>query len=133
MAKRAKKPAFIEERPTKSLLDEQGREIVDSRPIAASLGIKREPTLAERIKATVRSEYLAHQAKLQGHETFEEADDFEVGDDYDPTSPYENEFDPEPGPRPQAAPPQAEQPQSATPAGEPLEPTPPPSGGSAKR
>lgn len=33
-------------------------------------------------------------AQDRGHETIEEADDFNIGDDYDPTSPWEEQFDP---------------------------------------
>lgn len=127
MAKRVRKPAFIEERPTQSTLNEKGHEIPDSRPIAAALGIRREPTLAERIKATVRSEHLALQARNQGYETFEEADDFDIGDDFDPSSPYENDFDP----RPEAAPPQAESPPGPAETAAPPEPTPRSEPGSA--
>lgn len=103
MARRPK-IQMIEERPTSSTLDENGHEIPDSRPLMPALKLKREPSLAERIRQMVRSDRLAEEARNAGHETFEEADDFEVGDDYDPESPYEMDFDP----RPQAAPPQAE-------------------------
>lgn len=44
----------------------------------------------------VRSERLAAEAAAAGYESFEEADDFEVGDDFDPSSPYETDFDPTP-------------------------------------
>lgn len=124
-----KKSAFIEERPRSSELDSNGHEIPDSRPLQPSLNMRREPTLAERIKAMVRSEHIAREAREAGHESFEEADDFDVGDDYDPTSPYEQDFDPEPDPRPQAAPRNAEAPSRPV-AGTP-EPTPPKAGGSA--
>jgi len=106
MAKR--KQRFIQETPMKprSELDKNGHEIPDSRTLAPALNLRPEPTLAERIREITRSERLRQEALAAGQETFEEADDFEVGDDYDPESPYEMDFDP--GPRPQAAPPQAE-------------------------
>lgn len=33
-------------------------------------------------------------AEAEGMETFEESDDFDVGDDLDPSTPYEADFDP---------------------------------------
>lgn len=75
-------------------LDFRGREIPDPTPIAPPIGYKRQPSLAEQIRAMVRSERLAQEAEQAGFETFEEADDFNVGDDFDPHSPYENDFDP---------------------------------------
>lgn len=42
----------------------------------------------------VRSERLKLEVEAQGQETFDEADDFDIGDDFDPTSPYESDFDP---------------------------------------
>lgn len=103
-----KKPSkFVEEKPQRSRLNEAGQEIPDSRPLHSSIGSRRSPTLAEQIKAAVRSERLAQEAHSAGFESFEEADDFEIGDDYDPESPYENEFEPE-TPNPRNAPPKAE-------------------------
>lgn len=43
----------------------------------------------------VRSERLAREVAEQGYETFEEADDFDVGDDYEPNTQYEETFDPQ--------------------------------------
>lgn len=53
----------------------------------------RPPSEIERIRALIRSERLAAEAAAAGAETWEEADDFDVGDDYDPTSPYEEMFE----------------------------------------
>lgn len=121
MAKR--KQRFIQETPMKprSELDKNGHEIPDSRTLAPALNLRPEPTLAERIREITRSERLRQEAIAAGHETFEEADDFEVGDDYDPESPYEMEFDPPP--RPQAAPAEAGTPQAPRQTANP-EPTP---------
>lgn len=74
-------------------IDARGRELPDPTPIAPPIGYKRAPSLAEQIREMVRSERLAQEAAAMGYETFEEADDFDVGD-LDPTSPYENDFDP---------------------------------------
>lgn len=75
-------------------LDENGHEIPDPTPMAPPIGYKRQPSLAEQIRAMVRSEKLRQEAEEAGAETFDEADDFDVGDDYDPRSPYEHDFDP---------------------------------------
>lgn len=80
-------------------LDKYGREMVSPLPIAPPIGYKKSPTLAEQIRAMVVSEKLRQEALAAGAETFEEADDFDVGDDYDPTSPYEVDFDPLPPPQ----------------------------------
>lgn len=75
-------------------LDELGREINDPTPMEPPLGYVRQPSLAEQIRDMVRGEKLRMEAEAAGMETFEESDDFDVGDDYDPHSPYENDFDP---------------------------------------
>lgn len=78
--------------------DENGHELPDATPIAAAIGYTRQPSLAEQIRQMVRSERLAQEAAAMGAETFEEADDFEVGDpaDFLPGTPYEQDFDPVP-------------------------------------
>lgn len=63
-------------------------------PIAPPLGYIKQPSITERIRDMVRSEHLRLAAESAGAETFEEANDFDVGDDYDPSSPYEEVFDP---------------------------------------
>lgn len=79
-------------------LDEYGREILNPIPMAPPVGYNRTPSLSEQIRSMVRSECLALEAEAAGLETFEEADDFDVGDDFDPSSPYEEVFDPTPIP-----------------------------------
>lgn len=76
-------------------LTEDGREKPDPTPIAPPVGYIRQPTMVDRMRELVRRE-LSSQAADQGFETFEEADDFEIGDDYDPRSPYEEIFEPMP-------------------------------------
>lgn len=75
-------------------LDHAGREIPDPTIVPPPLGYKKQPTMAEYIRNMIRGEKLRQEAEAAGAETFEEADDFEVGDDYDPQSPYEGNFDP---------------------------------------
>lgn len=77
-----------------SELDDQGREILDPTPMAPPIGYTRQVPLHLQIREMVRSEALRQAAEAEGMETFEEADDFEVDDDFDPRTPFENEFDP---------------------------------------
>lgn len=72
--------------------DELGRYYPDPTPIAPPVGYVRSPTIAEQIRTMVRSEAVRQHADQQGMDTFEEADDFNIGDDYDPTSPWEENF-----------------------------------------
>lgn len=72
-----------------------GSEILDPTPIAPPIGYKRQPTMVEYIRNMVRSERLRAEAEALGMESFEESEDFDVGDDDDdPSTPYENDFDP---------------------------------------
>lgn len=73
---------------------DDGREIMDPTPMQPPLGYRRTPTLAEQIRAQVmrmKAELLENDA-IQ--ETDEEADDFQVGDDFEPISPHENDHVP---------------------------------------
>lgn len=76
--------------------DKHGREMPDPEPMQPPLGYNRQPTLAEQIRAQIVSAKLAMEAEAAGAETFEEADDFDVGDDWEAekNSPYEANFDP---------------------------------------
>lgn len=83
------------ELPKFKWMDEKGREVPDPQPVAIPAGFKRPETLAEQVRRLVRSEKLAQDAADQGFETFEESEDFEIDDDmFDPSSPYEEVFDP---------------------------------------
>lgn len=77
-------------------INEFGSEIVDPTPVAAPLQFTRPETQFEQIRRLIRSEQLAQEAAAAGFETPDEADDFEVGDDFDPTTPYEEHFFPPP-------------------------------------
>lgn len=68
-------------------------ETLDPKPLAIPARI-RPVTDVERLRAMVRGE-LSLAAQADGFETFEEANDFDVGDDYDPTSPWELTIDQE--------------------------------------
>lgn len=69
-------------------------EELDTRPVARPVGWRAPEPLAEMVRRLVRTE-LSQQAAQLGAETFEEADDFDVGDDYDPVSPWELSVDQE--------------------------------------
>lgn len=75
-------------------LDHHGHERGSDKPIAMPTGMKRPETLQEQISRLVRSEHFNRAMGQPDHETYDEADDFDVGEDYDPLSPYEQVFDP---------------------------------------
>lgn len=87
---------LIASHPKGKPLTPDGRELLDPTPMAPPVGYKRQPSLSEQIREMVRSERLAADLDGLGFETLEEADDFDVGDDFDPSSPYEEVFDPTP-------------------------------------
>lgn len=92
-----------------------GAEVPDPSVIAPPIGFVRQPPLHELIRQMVRSEQLAQEALAAGAETFEESDDFDVEDDPDPTSPYEEVFEPA-QPPPAAEPVRAAETAAVTPA-----------------
>lgn len=72
-------------------LDEFGRELLDPTPMQPPAGYKKQESMFEIVRRMVRSEKLALEAQKLGAETFEEANDFDVGDDFEPETPYETE------------------------------------------
>lgn len=72
--------------------NENGEEVLDPVPLQPPLGYKRAPTLAEQIRHQVLAAKL--DALNDMEETDEEADDFVVGDDFEPLSPHENDHIP---------------------------------------
>lgn len=72
---------------------EDGLEYPDPTPVAIPLRFTRGASLNEVVRRMVRSEELARLAEEAGAETWEEADDFDIGEDNEPTSPYEEEFE----------------------------------------
>lgn len=76
-------------------LNEDGTAKLDPTPMAPPIGYKKHPSIFEVVRNMVTSEKLAQQAREAGAETFEESEDFEVGDEPDMLpSPWVNEFDP---------------------------------------
>lgn len=71
--------------------NEDGHEILNPTPMQPPLNYKAQPSLAEQIRQQVR----AHVALLDMEpETEEEADDFEIDDDPQPVSRWENDMVP---------------------------------------
>lgn len=71
-----------------------GREIPDDVPMQPAVGFVKQDSMVQRVREMVASELLRRHADAEGFDTFEEADDFDIGDDIDPDTPYEAEFEP---------------------------------------
>lgn len=75
--------------------NELGEEILDPTPVSIPIGFGRPLPLADKIRLMTR-EAMSQAARELGEETFEEADDFNVGEeDLDPHAKWEDTFDPE--------------------------------------
>lgn len=75
--------------------DKNGNLIMDPTPIAPPIGYKKHPSMVEIVRDMVKSERLAQEALASGHETFEEAEDFEIDDEPEQLrSKWENDFEP---------------------------------------
>lgn len=101
MAKQTAKLQGTETAPAKRIRPQHdperfrnGVEYPDPTPVAPPVGFIKQPTLAETMRQMIRSEELKKYARESGAETFEESEDFDVGDDFDPMSPHEELFDP---------------------------------------
>lgn len=71
-----------------------GGRVMDSSPVAVPVGFKKPETMEERLRRFIRME-LSEEAERQGLETFEESQDFDIPDDpVDPSTPFEEFFDP---------------------------------------
>lgn len=86
----------IEHTQGKSGYNKQGEEIPSDRPVALPVGFTRPVSLQVKMKHLLRNAELIRAQELAGIDTFEEADDFNVGE-FDPLdgTPYEDNFDPE--------------------------------------
>lgn len=71
-----------------------GEELLDPTPMQPPLGYKKAPSLSEMIAQQVRQMKLENLLDQTLEETDEEADDFEVGDDVEPMSKWENDHIP---------------------------------------
>lgn len=71
-----------------------GREVLDATPVALPLGYEHPETTEQIVARLLRSETLARLAAQQGVETFAEFMDFGDESDDDPSTPYEEFYDP---------------------------------------
>jgi len=89
---------FTKFKPVKAVtkaLDANGHETPSSRPMAIPVGARRPETLAEQVARLVRTEEWRRTMESHDLETFEESEDFDIEDDpVDPSTPYEEVFDP---------------------------------------
>lgn len=96
-------------------LDEHGREKPNPVPLEPPLGYIRHKSIAEQIREQVLA--VSREAAESGLETEQEANDFDVDEDYEPTSPWEHDFEVDPALETmialQSKPPQAEPAQPA--------------------
>lgn len=76
----------------KAVLDGRGHEIPCPTPIEPPLGYNKQPSLMDQVRNAVRAERLALEAMEP--ETFEEHNDFDVEDDPQPQSKWENDTEP---------------------------------------
>lgn len=73
--------------------NEDGQFMPDPTEIAPPVGYQKQPSMFERVRELVRSEQLRAAAQDNGFESFEDADDFDTGEDDDPSTPYEECFE----------------------------------------
>lgn len=86
---------LIREIPVSAIhLDSKGREIPSSVPVAPPVGYVKHKSIAEQMREMLRQASM--EAQQNGAETEEEANDFDVGEDFDPHSPWEHDFEVDP-------------------------------------
>lgn len=73
----------------------KSREYLDPTPMAPPIGFTRPRHIVDDVREMVRME-LSRQAAAAGYESFDEAEDFDIDDEYDPSSPWEQLFEPTP-------------------------------------
>ncbi len=81
-----------------AFINEKGQEVLDPTPVEMPLGYNRPENLVDKIRRLIKTETL-YGAKKYDRETFDEADDFDIGDEYDPHSVHELTDDQELEPR----------------------------------
>lgn len=97
-----------------STYNEKGEECPSDVPTSVTVKLRPSSSSAD-LRRMIREE-LSRAAAEQGIESFEEADDFDVGEDYDPQSPWELQADQAdaeiawPEAKPEAPPPEEPQP-----------------------
>lgn len=74
-------------------LGPDGRQVPDPDPMQPPIGYVKQPSMVEIIRQQVR-DHLDAYARQEGHETFEESEDFEFEDEPEMKSGYENDTEP---------------------------------------
>lgn len=75
-------------------LNEKGEEVLDRTPVAVPVGFsRRAPSIQDIIAYHMRDPAFLNSLRSPEHETWEDANDFDCGEDYDPTTPYEADFE----------------------------------------
>lgn len=82
------KVVAVEEKLSRLYLDRYGREIPDPTPVAPPVGYKKQPSMVDHVRALVAAD-LSRRAEQMGYESFEESNDFDIGDDFEPETEYE--------------------------------------------
>lgn len=85
---------LIEPKRSAERHNSHGEEVLDPTPMQPPLGYKKTPSLSEQIQQQVRIAQLKMLEDMALEETEDEADDFEIGDDYEPLSKHENDHMP---------------------------------------
>jgi len=75
-------------------LDDKGRELPNPVPMQPPVGYVKRPSIAEQMRAMIQQ--VSYEASMAGQETEEEANDFDVDEDFEPESPWEHEFEVDP-------------------------------------
>lgn len=70
-------------------LDKNGHEMLNPKPMYPTVGFQNPPTLEQQIRALLQEARVREAIEAEGFETPEEADDFDVGDDFEPFSFHE--------------------------------------------
>lgn len=72
--------------------NERGEEMMDPKPRAVPIGFEKPEPLEAMLARVLRNQRTIDALARAGKESFDEANDFEVGEDYDPKSPHEEHF-----------------------------------------
>lgn len=87
--------AYLQKLVEKGFDKSTGQFKPDPVPVAPPVGYRKQPSMVEIVRDMVQGERLRQEALAAGAETFEESEDFDIGDeDPDLMSGYENDFDP---------------------------------------
>lgn len=72
--------------------NEKGEEMMDPTPVALPIAFKRPESVGQMMQRLIKNHY-SKVAAAEGLDSFDDADDFDIGDDVEPKSPYESDLD----------------------------------------